>query len=110
MCERNWAATCSNHAVMTRDDTWFALLRRPGWVKNSDDVLDSEAPRYSTPRQYTHTPERAEHALSDYYSNRDFFVGIMGDWRCSKPYSPWTRADCARAAWGQSIIKDGDMI
>jgi hypothetical protein len=42
MCERNWAATCSNHTGMARDDTWFAVLQRPGWVEGSDDVLETQ--------------------------------------------------------------------
>jgi hypothetical protein len=42
MCERNWAATCSNHTGMARYDTWFAVLQRPEWVEGSDDVLETQ--------------------------------------------------------------------
>jgi hypothetical protein len=73
----------------------------------------SRPPDDPTPGQYTHSPERAEHALSDYYSNGDFFVGIIrfGTAVSHTMYrSPWTRPDCARAAWRQSIIEDEDMI
>ena len=82
MCERNSAATCSNHTVMTLDDTWIAVLRRPGWVKDSNDEL--ETPQMTL--QYSGTVHEP----------------------CT--HSPWTRPDCARAAWRQSIVKDEDMI
>jgi hypothetical protein len=72
----------------------------------------SRHPDDPTPRQYTYSSRRAEHALSDFYSNGNFFVEIMrlGTSVSHVTMSPWTRPDCARAARRQSIIEDGDKM
>jgi hypothetical protein len=81
---------------MARDDTWSTVLRRPGWVKGSDDVLETP-PDDPTPRQYAYSPGRTGHTLSDFLLLQRRLLCWNNEARhCRKPYYVQVSVDEAR--------------